>query len=360
MPPSSPPRRTRRRRPIRAESGHASGQRTGLRGGRAQAGRDHVDVEPVRVRRNTPRRQRDPPTGAATRAPEPAARDRRRSPPRPAPACRAASRSTRARHTPSRPITAATSGAAGSGGMPSKPPRGSGAVPASCLTQAGRGLGATTAEVRARRSTPAQRAGRWRTTRPRGRAAAHRRCASGRTRRVAPRPPGSAPAARNGRSPGPGSVRRCRRPPPRPRTGRRRCRVEPVVRVRHGWSWTNATSRVRTSGSVSGGTPWPRFTTCPGALSPARSTSAVCRFRAPARRTAEPGSMLPCNGFRPAEPAVRLVERHPVVDADRRPRPRPAVRPAVRRYPPRSAPAAPRGRRPRPTPPPSAAGRRRR
>src|SRR5690606_36492460 len=38
-------------------------------------------------------------------------------------------------------------------------------------------------------------------------------------------------------------------------------------------AWTSPTTRVRTSGSVSGGTPWPRLTTCPGAVRPRRTTS---------------------------------------------------------------------------------------
>src|SRR5699024_6195508 len=62
---------------------------------------------------------------------------------------------------------------------------------------------------------------------------------------------------------------------------------------------TSSTIRVSTSGSVSGGTPWPRLAMWPGAAVPerimARTRSATTGHGAP--RTA--GSRLPCTGWLP-------------------------------------------------------------
>lgn len=49
----------------------------------------------------------------------------------------------------------------------------------------------------------------------------------------------------------------------------------PVGLACHGCAWMNSTNRVSTCGSVDGGTPWPRFTTWPGALRPDEMTSRV-------------------------------------------------------------------------------------
>src|SRR5690606_203689 len=62
------------------------------------------------------------------------------------------------------------------------------------------------------------------------------------------------------------------------------------------WEWRKATRSVRTCGSVSGGTPWPRFTTCPAAAAPASSTPRASAKRASSEVNRTAGSMLPCTG----------------------------------------------------------------
>ncbi len=64
-------------------------------------------------------------------------------------------------------------------------------------------------------------------------------------------------------------------------------------------SWTRSTTRVRTSGSVSGRTPWPRLKMWPGA---ARPSSTICRtLRASGSQGANSraGSRFPCTAYRP-------------------------------------------------------------
>src|SRR5699024_8130415 len=62
------------------------------------------------------------------------------------------------------------------------------------------------------------------------------------------------------------------------------------------WSCAQATRRVRTSGSVVGGTPWPRLSTWAGAAWPAASTVSVCSCRAGQPALSSAGSILPCRG----------------------------------------------------------------
>src|SRR5690606_37006116 len=72
-----------------------------------------------------------------------------------------------------------------------------------------------------------------------------------------------------------------------------------------GGSWTEDTRSVSTGGSVPGGTPWPRFTTCPGAVAPPASTSRTCSASTGQGAVSRAGSMLPCSTVDP--PSRRLA-----------------------------------------------------
>ena len=79
---------------------------------------------------------------------------------------------------------------------------------------------------------------------------------------------------------------------------------------------TRSTIRASTSGSVSGGTPWPRLKTCPGAAAPERDHRpgplGQHRPRSPEQR----GIEVALHRVPTPEPSVRLGERQPPVDPD--------------------------------------------
>ena len=85
---------------------------------------------------------------------------------------------------------------------------------------------------------------------------------------------------------------------------------------RHPSECTSSTIRVSTSGSVSGGTPWPRLKMCPAAPRPSattrRTAASTTGQSAPQQRRVE---VALDDGARP-QPAGRLVERDAPVDAD--------------------------------------------
>ena len=89
---------------------------------------------------------------------------------------------------------------------------------------------------------------------------------------------------------------------------------------RHGYGsteWMSSTTRVRTSGFVSGGTPCPRFTTWPGRCRARLPGPGGRGLPGPAKgASSSAGSMLPCSATRAAQPAVGFVQRQPVVNAD--------------------------------------------
>ena len=68
-------------------------------------------------------------------------------------------------------------------------------------------------------------------------------------------------------------------------------------------SWMSATRSVSTAGSVVGGTPWPRLTTCEGAAFPRSTTSRAWASSGPQPAASRAGSMLPCSG-RPGRTAA--------------------------------------------------------
>ena len=115
---------------------------------------------------------------------------------------------------------------------------------------------------------------------------------------------GARTGAQSGRPAAPGS--------PRPVLGTAR-RLRPAAET----SCTRSVSRARMSGSVSGSTPWPRLKTWPGRASRARSRIA----RARGSTTSQPASStdgveVALQRLAAADPARRLVERDPPVDAD--------------------------------------------
>ena len=65
---------------------------------------------------------------------------------------------------------------------------------------------------------------------------------------------------------------------------------------------------------MSGGTPWPRFTTCPGAAAAADHVGGV-RVQRGVAGEQQRGIDVALQRCPAAEPAVRLVQRDPVVDA---------------------------------------------
>ena len=91
--------------------------------------------------------------------------------------------------------------------------------------------------------------------------------------------------------------------------GRRRySRRRPGLRPRRysgEMEWMSSTTRVSTAGSVSGGTPWPRFSTWPGAAAPAAITARTWASRTSQGAESSAGSMLPCSGTVP--PRRRLA-----------------------------------------------------
>ncbi len=78
----------------------------------------------------------------------------------------------------------------------------------------------------------------------------------------------------------------------------------------------SATRSVSTPGSVVGGTPCPRLTTCAGAARPRSTTSRAWASSAGQPAASSAGSMLPCSGS-PGEQRGGLVEGGAVVDAHR-------------------------------------------
>ncbi len=90
-----------------------------------------------------------------------------------------------------------------------------------------------------------------------------------------------------------------------------RCAMRHPAEVRRE---SSRTMRVSTSGSVSGGTPWPRLTMWASAASPRSQHVGDVGVERRLGGDSSAGSMLPCSGT-PAEPA-RLVERQSPVDAD--------------------------------------------
>ena len=77
----------------------------------------------------------------------------------------------------------------------------------------------------------------------------------------------------------------------------------------------SSTTRVRTSGSVSGGTPWPRLRTWPGAAGSCGNDFADVCFEDVPRSGQEGGVNVPLQRYGAAQPAVGFVERQPVVHA---------------------------------------------
>ena len=111
-------------------------------------------------------------------------------------------------------------------------------------------------------------------------------------------------------------------------------------------SWTWRTTAARTSGSVSGSTPWPRLKTWPGRPGARRrATSRTSALeRPPAARRAGPGRGCPAARSRPPTRGTRVGERAAGSRRRRRRRrPRPSAA-AARRCRRRSGSAARRGR----------------
>ena len=116
-----------------------------------------------------------------------------------------------------------------------------------------------------------------------------------------------------------------------------------------GTECTSSTARVRTVGSVSGSTPWPRLNTCPGAARPSASTRRTSASTTGQSASSSAGSRLPAPRG-PARPGRRPRPAAPASPPRPRRR-RPAHRQAARRCRRRSAPSARPGRPARRAPP---------